>query len=128
MRRIAGSRACAIWPARVVPAHRLMLQPFHFSDFQTGMDPHISSGIPNLAFCTAAKAIGGKSWETVGQIWYKALTSFAPNPSMTMKTFANRARQLATQMDPANATVANAIDAGLDRRRTIAEANGVWPS
>jgi hypothetical protein len=31
---------------------------------------------------------------------------------MTMKTFANRTRQLATQMNPGNATVANAIDAG----------------
>jgi Zn-dependent metalloprotease len=93
-------------------AHCLTPQPFNFSNFQTGMDPHISSGIPNLAFYTAAKAIGGKSWETVGQIWYKALIGSAPSPNMTMKTFANRTRQLATQMDPANATVANAIDAG----------------
>jgi Zn-dependent metalloprotease len=93
-------------------AHCMTPQPFHFSDFQTGMDPHISSGIPNLAFYTAAKAAGGKSWETVGQIWYKALTGPAPSPNMTMKTFANRTRQLAAQMNPANAAVANAIDAG----------------
>jgi Zn-dependent metalloprotease len=93
-------------------AHCMTPQPFHFSNFQTGMDPHISSGIPNLAFCTAAKAIGGKSWETVGQIWYKALTGSAPSPNMAMKTFADLTRQLATQMDPPNPTVANAIDAG----------------
>ncbi len=93
-------------------AHCMTPQPFHFSNFQTGMDPHISSGIPNLAFYTAAKAIGGKSWETVGQIWYKGLTSSAPSPNMTMKTFANRTRQLATQLNPGDATVANAIDTG----------------
>jgi Zn-dependent metalloprotease len=92
--------------------HCLTPQPFHFSNFQTGMDPHISSGIPNFAFYTAAKAIGGKSWETVGQIWYKGLTGSAPSPNMTMKTFANRTRQLATQIFPNNATVASAIDDG----------------
>jgi len=35
---------------------------------------HINSGIPNKAFCTAAKEIGGKAWETAGQIWYVTLT------------------------------------------------------
>jgi|SRR5437773_2178227 Zn-dependent metalloprotease len=93
-------------------AHCLAPQPFHFSKFQTGMDPHLSSGIPNLAFYTAAKAIGGKSWEKTGQIWYKALTGFAPRPNMTMRAFANRTRQLATQMYPGDAPVANAINAG----------------
>jgi Zn-dependent metalloprotease len=93
-------------------AHCMTPQPFNFSNFQTGMDPHYSSGIPNLAFCTAAKAIGGKSWETAGQIWYKALTGSGPSPNMTMKTFANRTRQLAAQMNPGNDAVANAVDAG----------------
>ena len=64
------------------------------------------------AFYTAAKAIGGKSWEKTGQIWYKALTGFAPRPNMTMRAFANRTRQLATQMYPGDAPVANAINAG----------------
>jgi len=76
------------------------------------MDPHFSSGIPNLAFYKAATAIAGKSWDTAGQIWYKALTGFVPNPNMTMKAFANRTRQLASQMYPGNASVANAVDAG----------------
>jgi Zn-dependent metalloprotease len=92
-------------------AHCLAPQPFHFSKFATGMDPHLSSGIPNLAFYRAAKAIGGKSWEKTGQIWYKALTGFAPRPNMTMKAFANRTRQLATQMYPGDAPVANAVNA-----------------
>ena len=50
-----------------------------------GMDPHDSSGIPNFAFYKAATAIGGKSWEKAGKIWYQALTGFAPSPNMKMK-------------------------------------------
>lgn len=93
-------------------AHCLAPQPSHFSKFKPGMDPHSSSGIPNLAFYKAAKAIGGKSWEKTGQIWYKALAGFAPRPNMTMKAFAKRTRQLATQMYPGDAAVAHAVDAG----------------
>ncbi|MFT4083531.1 MAG: M4 family metallopeptidase [Nocardioides sp.] len=35
---------------------------------------HTNSGIPNRAFALAAIAIGGRSWEGAGQIWYAALT------------------------------------------------------
>jgi hypothetical protein len=35
---------------------------------------HINSGIPNRAFVLAAKAIGGRSWEVTGRIWYVTLT------------------------------------------------------
>jgi hypothetical protein len=35
---------------------------------------HLNSGIPNRAFHLAATAIGGRSWEGAGQIWYAALT------------------------------------------------------
>ena len=92
--------------------HCLAPQPVNFSQFKPGMDPHESSGIPNLAFCKAAKQIGGKSWEKAGQIWYKALTGFPPRPNLTMTAFAKRTRQLATQMYPRDAAVAHAIDAG----------------
>jgi len=36
---------------------------------------HLNSGIPNKAFALAATAIGGRSWEDAGRIWYAALTS-----------------------------------------------------
>ena len=36
---------------------------------------HINSGIPNHAFYLAATALGGNAWETVGPIWYDALTT-----------------------------------------------------
>ena len=35
---------------------------------------HFNSGIPNFAFCTAARDVGGFAWETVGKVWYAALT------------------------------------------------------
>jgi Zn-dependent metalloprotease len=35
---------------------------------------HYNSGIPNYAFCMAAIEVGGFAWETVGKVWYAALT------------------------------------------------------
>ncbi|WP_284272774.1 M4 family metallopeptidase [Mesorhizobium huakuii] len=93
-------------------AHCYTPQPVHFSQFQPLMNPHDSSGIPNLAFYTAAAGIGGKSWETAGQIWYRAMTDFGPSPGMTMSAFANRTRNLATQMFAQLPSVANNVDVG----------------
>jgi len=92
--------------------HCLAPQSTRFSQYKSGMDPHQSSGIPNLAFYTAAKAVGGNSWDKVGQIWYKAMTGFGPTPAMKMKAFANRTRAVAAQLYPGNSTVANSVDAG----------------
>lgn len=96
------------------PADRKALapQPVHYSQLTPGMDPHAASGPPNLAFATACKALGGKSWEQLGQVWYAALTTSGAVPSMTMPKFAARTRQLATQLYPKVAAVAAAVDAG----------------
>jgi Zn-dependent metalloprotease len=90
--------------------HCLSAQPGHYSQYKNGMDPHDSSGIPNLAFCKAAIAVGGKSWERTGQIWYKALTAYKPSPSMKMKTFANRTRKLAKSLYASDPKVFAGID------------------
>jgi len=92
--------------------HCLAPQPFHYSGYKTGMDPHYSSGIPNFAFYKMAMAVGGKSWEKVGQVWYKAMTGFKPSPNMKMKTFANRTRTVAASMFPKDLALRKAIDAG----------------
>jgi Zn-dependent metalloprotease len=92
--------------------HCLSPQPTHYSQYKRGMDPHESSGIPNLAFQRAALAIGGKSWEKAGKIWYQALTGYAAAPSMSMKTFATRTRKLAKSLFPKEPAVAAAIDQG----------------
>ena len=36
---------------------------------------HLNSGIPNRAFHLVATALGGRSWEVAGQIWWSTLTS-----------------------------------------------------
>jgi Zn-dependent metalloprotease len=85
-------------------------QPTTYSQIRPGMDPHYSSGPPNLAFCLASKALGGKSWDRVGQIWYGAMTRFGPSPNMRMKKFAGRTRTLAVHMFGSEPAVAAAID------------------
>ena len=91
-------------------AHALAAQPDHYYPGIGNLDPHNSSGPPNLAFCTAAKAIGGHSWEKAGQIWYKALTGFGPSPQMTMPQFASRTRSLAQSLYPHEAAIHTAVD------------------
>ena len=90
--------------------HCLAPQPTKFSQYQNGMDPHDSSGIPNFAFYKAAMAIGGKSWEKTGKIWYRALSGFAPSPNMKMSVFANRTRSLAGSLFAADPTIQTALD------------------
>ncbi|WP_295631408.1 M4 family metallopeptidase [Novosphingobium sp.] len=90
-------------------AHALAAQPDHYYPGIGNLDPHYSSGVPNLAFTNAAKAIGGHSWEKAGQVWYKALTGFGPSPNMTMSQFASRTRALSTSMFPAEPAVHTAV-------------------
>jgi Zn-dependent metalloprotease len=92
--------------------HCLAPQPTQYSQITPGMDPHYSSGPPNLAFCTACKTLGGTSWEYIGQVWYRSLTGFGPTPTMRMKDFANRTRQVAQSMYSSNAAVGAAVDKG----------------
>jgi len=92
--------------------HCLAPQPTTYAQITPGMDPHYSSGPPNLAFCVAAKAAGGNSWETVGQVWYGAMTGSGPSPNMTMKQFADRTRQVAGQLFGSKPAVAAAVDQG----------------
>lgn len=91
--------------------HCLVAQPDHYSQLERGMPPHATSGVPNLAFCKAAIRIGGKSWEVAGQIWYRALTAFAPSPNARMATFAGRTRRLAKSLYPERKAVHAAVDA-----------------
>ncbi|MEO6955894.1 MAG: protealysin inhibitor emfourin [Antricoccus sp.] len=49
---------------------------------------HINSGIANRAFYLAATAIGGKSWEGAGLIWYDVLTAAEIKPDCDFGTFA----------------------------------------
>ncbi len=90
-------------------SHALAPQPKHFSNYTPGMGPHTASGIPNQAFYLAAMAVGGKSWDKVGKVWFKALAGHGPQPNSTMKQFANRTRTAAGQLFPGPA-VKKAVD------------------
>lgn len=92
-------------------SHCLAPQPTKFSKYRDGMDPHESSGIPNLAFYKAAIAIGGKSWEKAGLIWYQALTGFPRKPRLRMREFAKRTRDLASSLFPTDPAVRAAVNA-----------------
>lgn len=107
---IARGYTCLRDMASPAAKHCLAPQPTKFSQYQDGMDPHESSGIPNLAFCKAAVAIGGKSWEKAGKIWYLALTGSGPSPNMKMGVFANRTRSLAGSLFPSEPAVKTAVD------------------
>ena len=107
---LAQGLTCLRDMANPAAAHALAPQPTHFSQYQNGMDPHESSGIPNFAFYKAAKAYGGKSWEKVGKVWYKALAGYVASPNLRMLAFANRTRRQARLMFPGDAALYNAIN------------------
>ena len=50
---------------------------------------HLNSGIPNRAFALAARAIGGRSWERAGKVWYAALTSAEIGSTADFRAFAD---------------------------------------
>jgi Zn-dependent metalloprotease len=54
-------------------------QPSHMRDYvETTEDNggvHINSGILNHGFYLAAIALGGKTWDVLGRVWYTALTN-----------------------------------------------------
>lgn len=107
---IAQGFTCLRDMAHPAAAHCLAPQPTHFSQYQNGMDPHSSSGIPNFAFYKAAKAYGGKSWEFVGKVWYRALAGYAASPNLGMLSFANRTRRQAKLLYPRDLALYNAIN------------------
>ncbi len=111
---IARGKTCLRDMANPAAARALAPQPKHFSQFLPTMGPHTASGIPNHAFYLACQALGGKSWEKIGKVWYKVLSGYAPKPSMKMKTFANRTRRQALLLFPFQPAVRAAIDHGWD--------------
>ncbi len=110
----ARERGYTCLRSMVNPADKKALapQPTRYSDLTPGMDPHYSSGPPNLAFCTACVVLGGKSWESVGQVWYRAMTTLGARPSLDMPDFAEKTRQTAEQMYPSQPAVLAAVDKG----------------
>ena len=70
---------------------------------------HINSGIPNRAFTLAALEIGGFSWETVGQVWYDAVTAGELSPRSDFAAFAQATLNSAARRFPDRSEVADAV-------------------
>jgi Zn-dependent metalloprotease len=111
---LARQKGCSCLRDMANPAgaHCLAPQIDHYSQYEPGMEPHVSSGVPNLAFQTAALAIGGNSWERPSQVWYQALTKSGAQPDMTMPEFAATTKVLAQHIFPTDPAVAAGITAG----------------
>lgn len=58
---------------------------------------HINSGILNHAFYRASMALGGKTWEVPGRIWYVALTDRL-NPDADFTDFARATVDIAGEL------------------------------
>ena len=61
----------------------------HDGDHDNG-GVHTNSGIPNHAFYLAATAIGGRSWEGAGRIWYDTLVAKGVPKDLDFAGFAAR--------------------------------------
>lgn len=92
--------------------HCLAPQPTHHGEIKAGEDPHNTSGPPNLAFCTACKQAGGKSWETIGRVWYHVMTTSGMVPRMNMTQFAAKTRASAVELFGKESAAEAAVDAG----------------
>lgn len=78
--------------------HCMAQQPSHYSKYVPGGDVHTNSGIPNHAFYQAAMALGGKSWERLGKVWYAALTDPKATKDTDIKGFARLTRAAAKKL------------------------------
>ena len=89
-------------------------QPKHMKDFYNGEDDdggvHINSGIPNHAFFLAASALGGKAWETIGPVWYKALSAL--DRKSGLKDAARTTWEIARRVYGPKSREATAVKAG----------------
>ena len=56
-------------------AHCLSPQPELYGQLDPTADVHTNSGVPNKAFATFARALGGQAWTTAIHVWYDVCTN-----------------------------------------------------
>ena len=90
-------------------------QPAHMRDYVQTTDDnggvHINSGIPNKAFHDAAVALGGRAWETVGQVWYATLLDPELDRGPDFATFAAVTLRVARELGPDGPRLAESVRA-----------------
>jgi Zn-dependent metalloprotease len=108
---VARGYACLRDMAKPAAKHCLSPQPAHMRDYIAGGDPHDNSGIPNRAFHLCATALGGKSWQRAGKLWYAALTHPQAKPNLSFSGFATLTRQAARSLFTEEPAVLQAVNA-----------------
>lgn len=90
-------------------------QPGHMNDYNNTISDnggvHINSGIPNRAFYTVAREIGGYAWEKAGKIWYVTLRDKLSSTSDFQET-ANLTYATAGELYGSNSAEQNAVKKG----------------
>jgi Zn-dependent metalloprotease len=86
--------------------HSMTQQPSDYDHYIPGGDPHDNSGIPNHAFFLAAKSIGGRSWERLGQVWYTTILDPRSHEKMSFSEFALYSTENAIRLFPTEPRVA----------------------
>lgn len=88
----------------------LTKQPKHYKDYIQGVGPHDNSGIPNHAFYLACVAVGGKSWESVGKIWYSSIRNSTIRPNIGLRDFAALTCYESERLFPADRPITQALE------------------
>jgi Zn-dependent metalloprotease len=90
-------------------------QPSHLRDYvETEEDNggvHINSGIPNFAFAFASSVLGGQTWDLLGRVWYRVLTTRL-HADATFKSFATDTVNVAGQLFGDDSDVVEALVCG----------------
>lgn len=88
-------------------------QPKHMKDFVHTFDDnggvHVNSGIPNHAFYLVATALGGKSWDQAGKIWYETLRDPRLKPGTGFRRFADLTALVAGRLYGTNSKEQKAV-------------------
>jgi hypothetical protein len=94
-------------------------QPAHMNEYvQTTQDRggvHINGGIPNHAFYLVAHHLGGKAWETAGQIWWDALTGSGARQGMLFADWAGLTAEAASARHGTDSSEYRAVIDAWDR-------------
>jgi Zn-dependent metalloprotease len=84
----AKSFTCMRDLARPNGSYCLAPQVNVYPNIEATSDVHVSSGVPNLAFSSFARAVGGNAWDAPIRIWYAACTAQGLKPDATISDFA----------------------------------------
>jgi len=94
----AKGYSCLRDMAQPSAAHCLAPQPERYAQIDPTADVHDNSGVPNKAFASFARALGGQAWQTAIKVWYDACTKRRLRSDATFQEFAAVTRASAQRL------------------------------